>query len=63
MKLFKDKIYPNCSVCRWSSTKKLIIGEVTSFHEICEAQGFGYIMDVYNNGLCKNLYEKRIEIT
>ena len=49
------KEVPNCAICKWIK----IISIILNRYEYCQAQGFAYVQAVYNNELCKKLYEKK----
>jgi len=55
----KKKI-PNCHICKWSVFPTL--SQMTFCMAKCAAQGYKDTSKIYNNKLCKELYEPQ-EIT
>jgi hypothetical protein len=52
MKKIKIKWIPNCKLCIWKGGNNIIV---------CAAQGNKRIENVYNNRLCKKLYDREIK--
>lgn len=46
---------PNCAICKWKEIRSIFLDR----YEYCQAQGFKIISDVYDNKLCRKLYEKK----
>lgn len=44
---------PNCYLCKWLA--------IIFFERFCAAQGYKETCDVYNNDLCKKLYDEKDE--
>ena len=53
-----EKNQPNCKKCKWSS----IINFGFMILSNCLAQGSVHTSSVYNNKICKKLYEENINI-
>lgn len=50
-----EKQIPNCAICKWMEIRSILINRF----DYCQAQGFKFVSGVYNNKLCKKLYEKK----
>lgn len=55
----KEKLIPNCALCRWESFD--LMSRFSESQKKCRAQGSVFCINVYNNEMCKELYEKEEE--
>ena len=58
--MFKTKTIPNCAICKWynrGTFTAVMIGA-----SVCGAQGNKSASIVYNNRLCRILFEKNQEV-
>ena len=62
-KLIKLKInyIPNCSLCKWNCTDEWVDEGHKLKMPVCSAQGYRQSVKVYNNGLCKKLYDCEVK--
>lgn len=50
-----NKEIPNCAICKWMEKQRVVLNIL----EVCQAQAFKCVSNVYNNKFCKKLYEKK----